>query len=162
MKEHKTVFSKKILRFALSKYKEYKLKRVNLNSTNIQKRVKKLLSKARYAFVITQAAQQDGEPNTNCNARYVQPIIQWDNENFTVWVGTSAKSRKITELTANPNVTLAIGNDGAGANLIIQGKATIHTDQALRLKYWQPVWRLFFPEGPTGDDYVVILSLIHI
>jgi len=151
MKKNRLGISQKILRFILSQYKTYKLNRVNLSSTNAQKCVEKLLSKARYAFVITHS-----NSNSSCNARYVQPIVKWNGGNFKVWVGTSAKSRKIVEITTNPNVTLAIGNDTAGANLIIQGKAAIHTDLSIRLKYWQPVWRLFFPDGPKSDDYVVI------
>jgi len=151
MTKNRVNLSTTIFRFILGKYKSLKQNRVDLTGINAHKSIRKLLSKARYVFVLTNCSS-----NQCCNARYVQPIFEWREATFRVWIGTSAKTRKIAEISADSNVTLAIGNDSATANLIIHGNATIHTDQSIRLKYWKPAWRLFFPSGPKDPDYIVI------
>jgi len=151
MKKNKQKLSTTISRFFLRKYKSFKQNRVDLNSTNARKSIRTLLSSARYVFVITSS-----NANQVCNARYVQPIVEWREGNFKVWIGTSASSRKITEISADSNVSLAIGSYSSNANLIVHGKATVHTDQSIRFRYWKPEWRLFFPDGPKDPDYTVI------
>lgn len=156
----------------LAQYKRFKLKRVDLSPENSLSTIRHLLEKVQFLFVITQSLDpvQHGEDreykndsllnaqnsSQGCSARYVQPIVEWQDELFTIWVGTLASSRKIAEIRHNPNVTLALGNDSAVANLIIHGKATLHTDIQKKLQVWKPEWKLFFPDGPKDDDYIVI------
>jgi len=166
---------KKVFKTLLDQYRGYKLKRVDLSPENSLSTIRYLLEKARYVFVITQSldggkygANAENIENVhrsksaksvnqqNFNARYVQPIVEWQDDLFTIWVGTLASSRKIVEIRHNPNITLAVGNDSAGANLIIHSQATLHTDIEHKLRYWKPEWRLFFPEGPQDEDYIVI------
>ena len=115
-----------------------------------------LLGKARYVFVITQSLRPSGSGSGACSARYVQPIVEWQRNDFLVWIGTSASSRKIAEIRANPEISLALGNDSAGANLIIHGKATLYSDVETKKKYWKPEWLLFFPDGAEARDYIVV------
>ena len=151
MTTDKPSLKKFVFRHLTDKYKKYKQNRVDLNSANTQKSVRALLASARYAFLLT-----DADSERCCNARYVQPIIEWDENNFKVWIGTHNKSRKIAEVSANTNVALAIGNDSAGANLIVHGTATLLTDDSIKYKYWRPEWRMFFPEGPSDPSAIVI------
>ena len=173
----KSKFSLKKILFQtlLSQYKRFKLKHVDLSPENSQATIRILLDKARYLFVVTQSLdpaqgrqfdenaeyrEKSGIVAQNSsrlsNVRYVQPIIEWQDQLFSIWIGTLANSRKIAEIKRNPNVTLALGNDSAGANLIIHGKASLHTDLQLKQRYWKPEWRLFFPEGPQDADYIVV------
>lgn len=141
---------KQFMRWALDKYKIRK-QAANDNSLEHALNITKLiLDKAKYGFFISQGA--DGWSST----RYVQPITEWIDGELCIWVGTGAASRKIAEARANPKVTMAFGDDGAGANLIIYGVAEISHDPDLCRKYWKPEWRLFFPDGPTSDDVVVV------
>jgi len=157
-------YSQKIARFFMNRYRSFKIKRADLSDSNTQKRLRALLSKTQYAFVITQSLSdtrttyhnEHEDSRTGSNARYVQPIVEWNESDFRIWIGTLASSRKAAEIASNPNVTIAIGNDRAGANLIVHGTATIHTDQELRRKYWKPVWRLFFEQGPNDPNYIAI------
>lgn len=151
---------KKLFLFLLSKYKQFKLNRIDLSPENSQTAIRALLKKARYLFVITQSSNETQSllPTslTGSNARYIQPIVEWEGEIFRIWTGTSASSRKVREIENNPGVTLAVGNESAGANLIIHGYASLHDDIDLKLRYWEPEWRLFFPGGPRDKDYIVI------
>ena len=151
MTTEKSSLKKIVFRYLMDRYKKYKQKRVDLNSANAQKSIRELLSAARYVFLMT-----NSDSSRCCNARYVQPIIEWEGNHFKVWIGTYTKSRKIAELSDNSNVTLALGNDSAGANLIIHGTATLHTDEAVRVKYWKPEWRMFFPAGPTDSNAIAV------
>lgn len=151
MKTEKSSLKKTVLRALMDGYKRYKQKRVDLGGANAQKSIRKLLSSARYVFLMTSS-----DSARCCNARYVQPVIEWEGNQFKVWIGTYVKSRKVAELTDRTNVTLALGNDSAGANLIIHGTATLHTDESVRVKYWKPEWRMFFPAGPTDPDAIAI------
>ncbi len=107
-----------------------------------------MLNHSKYCFLITNS--EAGCPN----ARLVQPIPSPDD--FVVWIGTHPKLRKIREIKANPNVTLAFGDMRKDANLILHGEANIRTESDLKHQYWKGAWRLFFPDGPKSDDYVLI------
>ena len=84
----------------------------------------------------------------------VQPIIESDS--FVIWIGTNQNLRKIKEIEKNAYVTIAVANERENANLIIYGKASIERNVRDRVKHWIGSWRLFFPGGPTGKDFVSI------
>lgn len=132
---------KQFMHWALNKYKAYKQSKNDGSLEHALRTVGVLLDKAEYGFFISQSA--DGWSS----ARYVQPITEWIDGELRIWVGTSASSRKIAETRANPQITMAFGNDGSGANLIVYGAAEISRDPVLCRKYWKPAWRLFFPDG---------------
>lgn len=141
---------KQLFRWAMSKYKAHKQAKNDNSLPHVLATVRALLDKAKYGFFISHGA--DGW----CSTRYVQPICEWNGDELCIWVGTSGSSRKIAEVQANPKVTMAFGNDPAGANLMVYGTAEISRNPVLCRKYWKPAWRLFFPEGPKSDDLVVV------
>ncbi|MGJ8528498.1 pyridoxamine 5'-phosphate oxidase family protein [Maritalea sp.] len=110
---------------------------------------KRQLQRSRYAVL----ASNDPKA-VSPDARLIEPIV--DVQNFTFWIGTSPKSRKVKQVLANPNVTLVFSNQKDNSNLVVKGQAELVNDLPLRANYWKPYWRLFFPEGPQGDDYVLI------
>ncbi len=105
--------------------------------------------RSKYAFIISYPDTETG-PDT----RLVEPIF--DESNFTFWVGTGPTSRKVRQVRANPQVTLAFSNIKDDSNLIVKARASIVEDIEIRTKYWKSYWRLFFPDGPKGNDYVLI------
>ena len=142
-------FQKTLARRFLDAYKARKQRTANLTLEHALDVVQAMLKHAQYGFLITHST--DGA----CSARLVQPIVD-DREAFVLWIGTSPASRKVREIEADPRVTFAIEMRRENANLVLYGTARIERDIGVRRKRWLDAWRLFFPDGPTGDDYVVI------
>ncbi len=87
-------------------------------------------------------------------ARLMQPFEPEDD--WRIWLGTSPRTRKITEISHNENVLLAFSNVSLGAYVTVAGPAALVTDVALRKKYWRDEFEMYWPAGPSGDDYVLI------
>ncbi len=111
--------------------------------------VKRSLEQAEYCFFITLGA--DGSPNT----RLVQHFKPED-DSLTLWFGTSPRSRKVHEIQQDPRVTIAFYDDKDIAYVTLRGTAEVVDDLALRQRYWMEGWRIFFPGGPDGSDYVLL------
>lgn len=141
---------KKLLSFLMSRYKDYKQKRSNLSQKHVLTVAKEMLKKSRYVLLLTNSS------GNAPSARVVQPVLEENDPFFTIWVGTRAGSRKIQEIEADDLVTLVVQDDSRSAQLILKGRASIESDNTLRRKYWQGVWRMFFPGGPLSDDYILV------
>jgi len=103
---------------------------------------------AEYCFLITLG--EAGEPN----ARLVQPFEP--EEDMTIWVGTWSKSRKVQEIQKDNRVTLAFHDREGTAYVALLGSAQIERDTNKKMKYWREDWIGFLPQGPEGDDYVLV------
>jgi general stress protein 26 len=110
--------------------------------------IREQLRQSKYCFLISQSESKWP------TARMVQPIIDFDS--LEIWLGTNPKLRKVNEIETNPYITLAFGNERENANLIVYGKASIIRDDHSRKEHWLSTWLLFFPGGPTSDDFVSI------
>ena len=75
---------------------------------------------------------------------------------FTIYIGTSPRSRKVSEIQGNNHVTLSYHNPRENAFVTLIGAATLESDIDLRKKYWREEWRIFFPGGADSDDYILI------
>lgn len=53
-------------------------------------------------------------------------------------------------------MTVTYEDAAEGAYVTLVGRARIARDVELRKKYWRRRWVRFWPEGPEGDDYVLI------
>lgn len=105
------------------------------------------IERSKYAFLVTQG---DSFPD----ARLIEPLF--NKADFSFWIGTSPKSRKVIQIKQNNRVMLALSHQKDNSNLIIKANAELIDDVSLRSQYWKPYWRLFFPDGPKGDDYVLM------
>lgn len=132
----------------LDAYKRRKQRASDVSLEHCLETARVMLRGTRYCFLVTSGA--DGWSS----ARLVQPIADLDD--FVIWMGTNPDLRKVHEIRVDPKVTLAFGSTKESANLVLYGEARIEADLALRKRYWKDEWRLFFPSGPTGDDYVLI------
>jgi general stress protein 26 len=73
----------------------------------------------------------------------------------TMYFTARADSKKIAELTARPEVTLAVqaGNEHA----VVSGRASIRRDQALIDTLYRSSWKVWFPHGRTDANIAIIV-----
>ena len=140
---------KRIGRVLLDRYKRQKQANCDLSIENCWCAINQILKRTKYCLLITQ-----GIDHPYPSARMVEPISDLDS--FTFYIGTNPNLRKIKEIQNAPYVTLAFDNQQDRANLIVHGRAVINADPQQRRTHWKGTWRLFFPDGPLGEDYTVI------
>lgn len=138
-----------VARRLLDGYKARKRRAAVLTSDHALAVARAMLRRTKYGFLISRSL--DG----GCSARLVQPIVDED-EPFVLWFGTSPALRKVREIEADPRATVAVGHEREGANLVLYGTARVERDVTVRRRRWIGTWRLFFPDGPASDGYVVI------
>ena len=109
---------------------------------------KSSMRSAEYCILITLG--DSGE----ANARLVQPFEP--EADMTIWVGTWSKSRKVREIQKDGRVTLAFHDKENTAYVTLLGSAQIENDINQKRKYWREEWLGFIPQGPDGDDYVLV------
>lgn len=112
----------------------------------------KLLRANPYGFLTT---IDDGHPHT----RLVQHLGADDDG--TVWIGTSPASRKAAEISRHRTVSYAVEDRAAFAYLCLYAEAELVGDTAERVARWEAGLAAFFPDGPTGDDFVLIRLRPH-
>jgi general stress protein 26 len=110
-------------------------------------------NKAKYCFLISHGID---DRKGWCSARLVEPVFRKEGADFTIGIGTLPDSRKVDELWDNPKVTLAFENPREDANLVVYGGAFVETRSDMKKYYWKKVWKMFFPDGPESENYVVL------
>lgn len=139
---------KTAVRALLASYKSRKQRASDESLAHSLAVARETVRATKYAFFVSQGAT--GWPS----ARLVEPIF--DREQGLFWIGTNPALRKVAEVRESPKVTLAYGNQRERANLVVFGTASIVSEPELRRRYWKGEWRMFFPGGPLGDDYVLL------
>lgn len=89
--------------------------------------------------------------------RPVAPIVEDD---MSIWVATSAKSRKVKQMKQNPKISLAFVRhpEGEKAATVI-GEAEIVADMEKKKRIWGLApydLSQYFPNGPESEDYCVL------
>lgn len=107
-----------------------------------------ILEAAEFSFLITRGKKGA------LNARLMQPF--GPDDNLTIWFGASPRSRKIREIREDSQVTVTFEYAEEGAYVTLLGEAAIKTDRETRRLYWRDSFSAFWPDGPEGDDYVII------
>jgi len=107
-----------------------------------------VIGQARYATMVT--IDGTGEPN----ARIVDAFAPEDD--FTVWVATHHRTRKLTHLAANPRVTLLYFDRANSQYVTLVGTGTAVTDPVEKARRWKDDWAAFYEDRNRGDDYVLI------
>lgn len=74
---------------------------------------------------------------------------------FTIWFGTRANSRKVTEIRADPRAAVSFHNDDENAYVTLSGKAELVDNPEMLHRYWRPAWDQFFPNAPD-EGYILI------
>ena len=86
------------------------------------------------------------------NARAMDPFLP--EKDFTVWMATNPKSKKVNEIKANPKVTLYYFDKNNPGYVTIQGIATLVDSQKEKEKFWKEEWKNFYKDRKT--NYLLI------
>ena len=86
------------------------------------------------------------------NARAMDPFPP--EEDFTVWMATNPKSKKVKEIRTNPKVTLYYFDKNDPAYVTIQGEAILVNDQEAKEKFWKEEWKNFYKDRES--NYLLI------
>lgn len=73
---------------------------------------------------------------------------------FTIWLATNPKSRKVGQLKNNPNVTLYYADKNDNGYVSIYGTAELVNDQQEKDKRWKGEWEDFYSN--RTDGYLLI------
>lgn len=90
----------------------------------------------------------EGQPR----ARAMDPFPPDDD--FTIWFGTNAKSRKVNQIKNDPRVTVYYLADDASGYVSIYGLAELIDDKKAKEKHWKPEWEAFYVD--KDSDYLLI------
>jgi general stress protein 26 len=107
-----------------------------------------VVDRARYATFGT--LDERGAPQ----ARIVDPFSPEDE--FTIWVATNSRSRKVEQIARDPRVVLTYLDRVAQHYVTIVGTAVVVRDLAARAARWKEEWAPFYADGYRGDDYVLL------
>jgi len=71
--------------------------------------------------------------------------------------GTMKSSKKVQQLSKNPNTAIAIwsGKELSDPYVEVQAKAEIHEDLVTKKKYWNPMFEQYF-KSVDNPDFVVL------
>jgi len=92
------------------------------------------------------------DENREARARAMDPFLP--ENDFTIWFGTNANSRKVEQIKNDSRVTLYyLDTDGSGY-VTIQGIAELINDSQAKEKWWKEKWDAFYPN--KEKDYLLI------
>ncbi len=77
-------------------------------------------------------------------ARLMEPLPP--ENDFTVWLGTNPNSRKVTQIRANPQVTLFYSAPEGSGYVSLMGTAFLIDDAAEKTRHWKENWEMFYPD----------------
>lgn len=117
------------------------------------KKIAELLKGIHIAMINTVAA--DG----SINAR---PMAMQDKAfDGTLWFLTRASSSKVDEILQDQHVTVTFTNTSDAKFLTLKGRATISQDRSRINELWSPMYKAWFPNGPTDPEIAVLRVDVH-
>ncbi|HEX2950129.1 MAG TPA: pyridoxamine 5'-phosphate oxidase family protein [Armatimonadota bacterium] len=78
-----------------------------------------------------------------------------ENE-WQIYFTTNTSSRKVMQLRENANASVFYCQPQAWIGLSLSGQLALVTDEAVKQTLWQPAWTMYYPQGPTDDDYAIL------
>ncbi|MDI2129546.1 pyridoxamine 5'-phosphate oxidase family protein [Yinghuangia seranimata] len=88
------------------------------------------------------------------STRLVQHLLVEDDA--TVWVSTSPRTRKSDEIRAVADASYAVEDRTAVAYAVLHAECRLVDDPARRTDLWTDAHAPYFPDGPLGDDFVLL------
>ena len=135
-----------------SSIKEKKLKKeFTLVEEAILLEAKSIIESSYFCTLITQ--DKNGQPR----ARVVEPFLP--EKDFTVWMATNPKSRKVAQLKNNSKTTLHYFDKSKLAYVSLMGDAYLVNDSILKTQKWKEGWEKFYPK--RDKDYLLIKFVPH-
>jgi len=118
----------------------------NSNDIKLMNAAKEIMTAAGTCALITL------DENNLPMVRTISPFLP--ESDFTVWLGTNPKSRKVYQIKKNPNVTLYYLDKDASGYVVLHGTAQLVNDQQEKEKHWKAEWDAFYPN--KSDAYLLI------
>ena len=78
---------------------------------------------------------------------------------FTIWLATNPKSRKVAEIRKNQHVTLYYSDREDKGYVTIHGTAQLVNDQKEKDKRWKEAWNDFYPNRNEGYLLIKVTTL---
>lgn len=116
------------------------------NPDSLLQAAREMISDIRFCALIT--LNEKEHPQT----RTMDPFLP--DSNMVVWFGTNINSRKVQEIKNNSKATLYYQAENGAGYIVLKGDAYWVNDPQLKLKYWKPEWKVFYPE--TRENYTLI------
>jgi len=107
-----------------------------------------IMQQARYCTLIT--IGPDGQPQ----ARVVDPFLP--DADLTIWMATSALTRKVQEIGRDQRVTLVYFAPATFEYVTVIGKAVLNTEAAQKAAHWKTEWAALYKDQNRGEDYVLL------
>ena len=107
---------------------------------------KEIMTSAKTCTLIT--LDEEGRPT----ARIMDPFPP--EEDFTVWFGTNAQSRKVGQIEKDPRATLFYVSPDMSGYVLIQGNASLVNDPEEKTSRWKKEWEQFYPG--ERENYLLI------
>ncbi len=102
-------------------------------------------------WVATQSAEG------GVDVRVMVPIAGLqDAADWTIWLMTSAGSRKAAEIRRCGRLTVGYQHHPDRAYVALMGSAEIVADRAFIRGHWREPWRTYFPGGAEDPDFVFV------
>lgn len=112
---------------------------------------KKLIASAYYTTLITQDKKH--QPR----ARVVEPFFP--EEDYTIWMATNPKSRKVQQLKHNSKTTLHYFDKNRLGYVSLMGDAFLVDDLTTKKQIWKEGWEKFYPK--REQDFILIKFIPH-
>jgi general stress protein 26 len=81
---------------------------------------------------------------------------QPEGNDCELWIGTSPRSRKVSDLRASRRVTYAVEDRTRFAYVALYADAEVVADATVLQERWVPEFATFFPDGALGGDFVLL------
>ncbi|AGW13480.1 putative pyridoxamine 5'-phosphate oxidase-like FMN-binding protein [Megalodesulfovibrio gigas DSM 1382 = ATCC 19364] len=137
----------RLVRFLALRYRRKAQARNCTTTASILAAARATMARKKYCLLATYGAEHIG-------ARVLQPFPP--GPDFEVWLGTSPRSRKVAQLRNDSRATLVYQDDSKAACVVLVGQVEVVENVMERRQRFMPKWWAFFPDGPRGDDYVLL------
>ena len=87
------------------------------------------------------------------------PVFDGHREDFLIYFSTNTSSSKVSQIRANPRVSVYFCHPRRFHGLMLGGDIEIVTDQALKRRLWQNGWEVYYPRGVDDPDYTILRLL---
>jgi len=99
---------------------------------------KEIIEAARYCGLVT------FDPSGNTRIRTMDPFLP--DEDWSIWMGTNRRSRKVQDIEGDPRVTLYYDSPDHVGYVAVYGTARIVDDPAEKASRWKEEWEGFYPD----------------
>jgi general stress protein 26 len=107
---------------------------------------REIIEEARYCALVT------FDESGTVRVRMMDPFSP--EEDMTIWMGTSRRTRKVHEIESDPRVTLYYTSPDVAGYVSISGKAILIDDPMEKASRWKEGWEGFYSDREA--DYILI------